>query len=471
MITLSDHQKTELNKAMHGNLCILCGRPGTGKTTCLAEVVKGLPQSRIGIASPTGKAAVRITESLQSAGVHGMRATTIHSLLGPSRDEDSGQWSFEYNEENPLDLDWIFVDESSMCDCPLLASLLEARKPGCRIMLIGDVNQLSPVGYGAPLRDLIAVGVPYGELTEIRRNAGRIVRCCHGIIDRHRFEPSPRMDLTAESPENLLHVERREPAEQVEAIKAMLERFRGGMELQVRRDKEIASRRIDPIWDCQVIVPVNEKSPLGRIRLNKVLQGFLNPAGETVEGNVFRVGDKIVCGKNGWTPVETKIPKGLLGRPWNERQKDEKVPVANGEQAKVLAVMPTYTVARLWLPDRIIRIPKGNSYENEDGETQDTGCSWDLAYAVSCHKSQGSQWPVTIAVADAYPGARMLTDRSWLYTALSRSEILGITVGQREVLDGMCRKSNLWGRKTFLVESVRELQQRSLVRGFEEALM
>jgi exodeoxyribonuclease V alpha subunit len=391
-----------------------------------------------------------------------MRATTIHSLLGPSRDDDSGQWSFEHNEENPLDLDWIFVDESSMCDTPLAASLLEARKPGCRIMLIGDVNQLAPVGYGAPLRDLISVGVPYGELTEIQRNSGRIVRCCHGIIDKHRFEPSPALDLASESPENLLHVERRDPDGQVEAIKAMLERFRGGMEL--------AGRRIDPVWDCQIIVPVNEKSPLGRINLNKILQGFLNPGGETVAGNVFRVADKIVNGKNGWMPVETRIPKDLAGGPWNENQKDGKVYVANGEQAKVLAVLPTYTVARLWLPDRIVRIPKGDSYENEDGETQDTGCSWELAYAVSCHKSQGSQWPVTITVADSYPGARMLCDRSWLYTALSRAEILGITVGQREVLDGMCRKSHLWGRKTFLVESVSDLQQRSLVRGFEEAL-
>lgn len=468
---LSQHQRDQYALAARGSLAVLGGRPGTGKTFSLARILSAIPSGRSAVAAPTGKAAVRITESLQSAGVQGMRATTIHSLLGPSRDEDSGQWSFEHNEENPLDLDWIFVDESSMCDTPLAASLLEARKPGCRIMLIGDVNQLSPVGYGAPLRDLITVGVPYGELTEIRRNAGRIVRCCHGIIDRHRFEPSPAVNLTAESPENLLHVERREPGGQIDAIKTMLERFRGGMELSVRKsDGSIEKRRVDPVWDCQIIVPVNEKSPLGRIALNKVLQGFLNPAGETVTGNQFRVGDKIVNGKNGWLPVETKIPKNIPGGPWNEIQKDQKVYVANGEQAKVLAVLPTYTVARLWLPDRIIRIPKGDSYESEDGETQDTGCNWELAYAVSCHKSQGSQWPVTITVADSFPGARMLCDRSWLYTALSRAETLGITVGQREVLDGMCKKSHLWNRKTFLVESIRELQQQSLVRGFEEAL-
>lgn len=145
--------------------------------------------------------------------------------------------------------------------------------------------------------------------------------------------------------------------------------------------------------------------------------------------------------------------------------------VANGEIAEVVAVFPTYIVARLTCPDRLVRIPNGQAYENEDGESVQSGNDWDLAYAISVHRAQGSQWPVTITVADAFPGARMLCDRSWLYTALSRAEILGITVGQREVLDGMCRKSHLGLRKTFLVESVRELQQRSLVRGFEEALV
>lgn len=468
---LSEHQREQYALAASGSIGILGGRPGTGKTYTLARILSAVPSGTSAVCAPTGKAAVRITESLQSAGVQGIRATTIHSLLGPSRDKDSGQWSFEHNAENPLEeFDWIFVDEASMVDCPLAGSLLEARNPGCRIMFIGDVNQLAPVGYGAPLRDMIAAGVPYGELTEIQRNSGRIVRCCHGIIDKHRFEPSPALDLAAESPENLLHVERREPSDQIEAIKSMLERFRQGQTLSVRTKNGVEQRRIDPVWDCQIIVPVNEKSPLGRIKLNPILQGFLNAGGETAKGNLFRVGDKIVCGKNSWMPAETRIPNGLGPGPWNEHTKDEKVYVANGEQAKVLAVLPTYTVARLWLPDRIIRIPKGDSYENEDGETQDTGCNWELAYAVSCHKSQGSQWPVTITVADAYPGARMLCDRSWLYTALSRAEILGITVGQRTVLDGMCGKSHLWGRKTFLCSMIEELKAASLVAEFSQLL-
>ncbi len=460
---LSDHQREQYAAATSsgGCLSVLGGRPGTGKTFSLARILSKVPGSRTAVAAPTGKAAVRITESLQRAGVADMRATTIHTLLGPSRD-DEDNWSFEHDEANPLDLDWIFVDECSMCDTPLLGSLLAARDTGCRVMLIGDVNQLAPVGYGAPLRDLIAAKLPYGELRKIRRNAGRIVRCCHGIVDKHRFEPSPALDLAAESPENLLHVEKREPEQQVETVKAILERFRQGA--------TIADKTIDPVWDCQILVPVNEKSPLARKKLNAIFQGFLNPGGESATGSPFRVGDKIVNGKNGWLPAESYIPRNLIGGPWNQGKKDDKVYCANGEQAVVLSVFPGYTIARLWLPDRLIRIPKGNSYTSEDGELEESGCNWELAYALSVHKSQGSQWPVVITVADSYPGARMLCDRCWLYTGLSRAETLAITVGDRSVIDDMCRKSHIWNRKTFLVETIRELGQETISHSWEAAL-
>lgn len=458
---LSEHQREQYAAAANGCIGILGGRPGTGKTFSLARILSKIPAGRSAVAAPTGKAAVRITESLQRAGVRDMRATTIHSLLGPSLDDETG-WSFGCNEDNPLSLDWIFVDECSMCDTALLGSLLAARAPGCRVMLIGDVNQLAPVGHGAPLRDMIAAGLPYGELTEIRRNAGRIVRCCHGIIDKHTFEPSPKLDLAAESPENLLHVEKRDPEQQIEVVKAMLDRFRSGATL--------GERAIDPVWDCQIVTAVNEKSPLARKTLNRILQGFLNPGGEQAPGLPFRIGDKIVCGKNGWVPTEQVAPRGIDGGPWNQSAKDGKVYAANGEQAAVLAVFPRYTVARLWTPDRIVRIPKGNSYTNEDGETEDTGCNWDLAYALSVHRSQGSQWPVVITLADSYQGARMLCDRCWLYTSLSRAEIMAVTIGQRDVIDGMCQKSHIWNRKTFLKETILELQQASIVHDWEEAL-
>ncbi len=458
---LSSHQREQYSMAANGCLGILGGRPGSGKTFVASRIIKAIPQGRMAVCGPTGKAAVRVTETLQRAGVQGVRATTVHTLLGPSRDDDDG-WAFEHNEDNPLDLDFIFIDEGSMLDCPLFGSLLAARTPGARLMMIGDVHQLAPVGFGAPLRDLIAAGIPYGELAEIRRNAGRIVRCCHGIVDRHTFEPSPKLDLDAESPENLLHIERREPEAQIEALKTMLEKFRQGAKL--------GDRTIDPVWDCMAIVPVNDKSPLARAAINRILQGFLNPGGEQIKESPFRVGDRIVNGKNGWLPVETNIPASLRGTRWNQGAKDGKEYAANGETGKVLALFPRYIVAQLQAPDRIIRIPKGDSYQDEDGETQDTGCKWELGYAVSCHKSQGAQWPVVITMADAYAGARMLCDRCWLYTALSRAETLATTIGQRDVLDDMCRKSHIWARKTFLVEAIKELQQQSAIHGWEAAL-
>ena len=177
--------------------------------------------------------------------------------VGPRR------WRFEHDADNPLPLDWIFVDEASMLSTSLMGSLLEARREGCRVLLIGDVNQLAPVEHGAPLRDLREI-LPCGELLEIQRNSGRIVKACHEIIDRKTFTPSPKLDLEAESPENLLHVERREPGQQIEALKSMLDAFRQG--------KQIGGRHVDPVWHCQIMTPTNEGSELGRKNLNPIFQ-------------------------------------------------------------------------------------------------------------------------------------------------------------------------------------------------------
>lgn len=467
---LSDHQREQYAKAAHGYLGLLGGRPGTGKTFSLARLLHAIPAGRSAVAAPTGKAAVRITESLNRAGVQGMRAKTIHSMLRVKSADDG--WQFEHDESNPLPLDWIFVDESSMIPCDLAANLLAARRTGCRVMLIGDVNQLAPVGHGAPLRDLTAAGLPYGELTEIQRNSGRIVRACHTIIDHQRFEPSPALDLAAESPENLLHVERRDPTQQIETVKAMLEKFRQGATLAVRDGNEVVQRRIDPVWDCQILVPLNDKGELCRVKLNKILQEFLNPMGQQTAGSKFRVGDKVVCGQNGWVPVESITPKGEPGGPWNQDADARgRVFVANGELGKVLAVMPRYTVVRLWAPDRVVRVPKGESFENESGQTENTGCSWDLAFALSVHRSQGSEWPVTMTMLDGYAGARMLCTREWLYTALSRARILSATIGERDVAEAMCRKSGLWNRKTFLVDEIKGLQAEGVARLWDEELL
>ena len=460
MTQLSDHQREQYALAAHGNLSILGGRPGTGKTYTLARILKRVPADRTAVCAPTGKAAVRVSETLAQAGVEGLRATTIHSLLGVVPGE--GGFSFTYDENNHLPHEWIFVDEASMVDTALLGNLLAARGRGSKVLLIGDVNQLAPVGHGAPLRDLREV-VPAGELVEIQRNSGRIVRACHEIIDRKTFTPSPKIDLEAEVPENLLHIENRQPEQQIETLKKILEKFRDGQTL--------AGRRIDPVWDCQVVVPVNDKSPLARRPLNILLQGLLNPDGERARNQICRVGDKIVNGKNGWFPVEAMVPHDLAHVRFNaEKNKDGRVFCCNGDVGAVLAIFEKYMVARLWSPDRLIRIPKGAVIENADGEPEGEGHNWELAYAISVHKSQGSEYPVCITMADGYGGARMLCDRSWLYTAISRAKVLAITIGQRDLLQSMCTKSHIWNRKTQLRETIAELEAESFGRQWAQDL-
>jgi len=303
-------------------------------------------------------------------------------------------------------------------------------------LFVGDPDQLSPVGHGAPLRDMIAMGLPCGHLKEIQRNAGRIVRACAEIRDKHRFATSKKIDLSGEQPENLLLIERAQPAGQLNELKQLLGRIQAG-------------GKRDAVWDVQVVCAVNEKSPLARKALNKELQSLLNPQGEKCEPNPFRVGDKIICTANGLLPAEDSRQDAA--------GEDGRIYVANGELARVEKVKEKYTVAKLTAPDRVVRIPRG-----EGKEGNETGCAWELGYVISVHKSQGSEWPILVVMLDSYPGAVMLCDRHWIYTAISRAKELGILIGKKTVAENMCRKSHMWKRKTFLCEGVEELREVSL---------
>ncbi|NLX99045.1 MAG: AAA family ATPase, partial [Rhodopirellula sp.] len=390
---LTTHQSAELRRATSGPIGILAGGPGTGKTYTVAELCRSLSSTvgldHVAIGAPTGKAAVRVTETLQRAGVS-IRARTWHSLLRGGTDG-----GFSFDRSKPLPYRVLIGDESSMLDTDLMAAILRARARGTLVLFVGDVNQLPPVGHGAPLRDLIAAGLPCGELTEIKRNSGGIVEACHAI----------RQGKPWDCGDNLRLIEADQPEEQIRLMLRAVQSQPG----------------IDPIDDVQVVAAVNAKSPLSRAALNAVLQRELNPSGLSAGTNPFRVRDKIVCLKNGrYRAVE-----------WDSQDEDVdatdkgEVYVANGELARVLAVEPTLTVARLENPTRVVRIPRGASAGQEasdadagsgsggdgsDGNDSDksagTGCSWDLGYCLSVHKSQGSEWPVVITMLDDYPGAR-----------------------------------------------------------------
>lgn len=435
---IDDHQREKLAEALISRVAILGGSPGTGKTYATARLILALLQSGlvgpqdIAIGCPTGKAAVRITEVMQAAGVP-LQARTWHSLLGVGEaDEEGGDWGFCHNESNPWPFRVIIGDESSMLDTALFRSIMAARPRGCHALFVGDVNQLPPVGNGAPLRDLIASRcVGYGELTEIKRNSGGIVEACAAIRDGQPWQEGDNLVVNS-NPDQLL---------QTLATLTMA-----------------SGRGFDPVWDCQVLVAVNARSPLSRKKVNERLQAELNSNPE-IKGTPFRLADKIVCLKNGrYTAVEADDEA-------KEETDGNEAYVANGELAEVIEIEEKSMIAKLTSPHRVIRIPRGKSQESEgdDDKAASTGCSWDLAYGLSVHRAQGSEWPVVITLIDEYPGARRICDRSWIYTALSRAKEKQVLIGRKATADAMCRRLNITKRKTFLRELVQlAISERSI---------
>ncbi len=430
---ITEHQCERLSLALRGPVGILGGSPGTGKTYVAANLIRQLVQiygrDGVGIGAPTGKAAVRVTEAMAAYGLP-LRARTWHSMLAMV--PRTGGTHFAYKE--------LVGDETSMNDTDLMANVFRHRAAGTHVLLVGDVNQLPPVGHGAPLRDLINAGLPHGELREIKRNSGGIVEACASIRDGKPWQPG----------DNLRLIEIGQPESQIAAM--------------VREIHEQQAAGRDPVWDCQVVVPVNKKSPLSRSDLNKLLQAELNPNGG-VDGLPFRVGDKAVNTKNGYFPCatdpavqafDTEIPEDVQ---WNER---DEIYVANGELGRVIDVQVGYTIIQLENPRRTVKVPRGKGAEEReqaddqitDDNAPSTGCSWDLGYALSVHKSQGSEWPVVIVMIDDYPGAKMVCSREWLYTAISRAKEQCVLIGKKSVADGMCRRIALGKRKTFLKERI-----------------
>jgi exodeoxyribonuclease V alpha subunit len=454
---LSDHQRERLLAALARPVGILDGSPGTGKTRCAAALIRLIVQrwglDAVAVCAPTGKAAVRITGVLRGYGI-ALDATTIHRLLEISRNGRDGRgWGFKRNRGNPLPQRFIVVDEASMLDTTVASNLFAALAGGTHVLLVGDTGQLPPVQHGAPLRDLIAAGVPCGTLTEIMRNAGLIVSACAAIKTCKRWEACARYDPAAGRNLRLVEVPARRPDQAAELLLALLRQFQ-------------ASGKFDPAWDVQVLTAMNSASPVARAPLNRVLQGELNPAGRAAPPNPFRVGDKIICLKNSWlrrVELAGGYPAGeadsyreTSSSPTDPDGTAPDVFVANGDVGLVRAVGPTLSVARFDAPDRLVKIPtgkrKGEDREpGEDGsEIQGAGGDFGLAYAITTHKAQGSEWPVVIVLADQR--GQLVCSRNWWYTAISRATQLCIIVGERCLVERQCKRESLGRRKTFLKE-------------------
>ena len=432
---LSDHQIGAILVATnHDRVGCLQGSPGVGKTFCVASIVKAVIQrfgrDSIAVCAPTGKAAVRVAQSMLANGVD-LPASTIHRLLQVEGEGGDG-WSFHFNEQNPLPFRFLIIDESSMIDVDLLASLLRACTPSTHILFVGDTGQLAPVGHGRPFFDLQQV-IPTGKLTEIRRNSGRIVKACAEIRDRNSITFSEKLDI--DGGENLILIQCSD-----EDQPQILEQLIAKIDAQ-----HIGPRKLSLIDDLQVLTGKNDGSPVARKPLNKMLQQVLNPDGDRIQGNPFRVNDKIVDLKNG------KYPDA-------EDQNEEHF-VANGELAKAKDIKPGRMVVEVPDPKRQILICHAPVQENENGidDSENTAKGavgdWDLGYCLSTHRSQGSQWPFVIVMADS-KGA-MVQSRQWLFTAISRAEIATFVIGQKQVVNAMLKRDGISGRKTFLVERVR----------------
>lgn len=456
----SAHQVEQLRLATASPVGLFIGGPGTGKTHTLAYLLRAVVQmvgrDRIAAIAPTGKAAQRMRESLARCEVD-LDTKTVHSFLKLGVDEDDAPELDSPEGFAKSEVDFIIVDEVSMCDTTLMARLFRNLPTGTHVLLIGDPHQLPPVGHGAPLRDFIAADVARGELTEVRRNAGTIVRACAAIKSGRRIEIDDVPNLNAEDyPRNLVCVDSPNEKESAAILEDMLANL----------------KTFDPTWQTQVIVGRNKGGELGRLEINNRLQQLLNRDGKVCGNNPFRVNDKIICLKN--QKLHTVAATGFFAEIGpdaateaknyypvkDENNQHVQAFIANGEVGRVIAISETQMIAQFSGRTELVRIAvsvkKNAAEDTEEGESSDTGrgCSFDLAYAVTCHKLQGSEAPFCIVLADER--ASLIAGREWWYTAISRASKLCMLVGSMNTIAKQCMKQTLNRRKTFLAERIRE---------------
>lgn len=374
---LAPSQVAALRQALASPVAVITGGPGVGKTTLVNTLLLILRAKKVRclLCAPTGRAAKRLSESA------GMEARTIHRLLEFQRTR------FTRDERNPLECDLLVVDEASMIDVPLLHALLKAHPPGAGLVLIGDVDQLPSVGPGTALRDMIESGVvPVVRLTEVFRQAAqsRIVTAAHQI----NLGQLP--ELAGKDEESDFYFVEREEAEQIR--KTLLE---------VVCKRAPAKFGLDPVRDVQVLCPMN-KGTLGVRELNQVLQGALNP---------LRPED-FALEKFGWQFRE----RDKVMQTENNYDKE----VYNGDIGQISKIDPVEQEVRVRYDQREVTY--------EFGEMDELA----LAYAITIHKSQGSEFPaVVIPVATQH---FMMLQRNLVYTGITRGKRLMVLVGQRKAL-------------------------------------
>ncbi|MBE5867244.1 MAG: ATP-dependent RecD-like DNA helicase, partial [Lachnospiraceae bacterium] len=404
-------------------LFILSGGPGTGKTTTINMMIRYFEMEGLDIflAAPTGRAAKRMTEAT------GFEARTIHRLLelnSALSDEDTRKVSFERNEENPLEADVIIIDEMSMVDISLFQALLKAVMPGTRLILVGDVDQLPSVGPGQVLGDLISSGCfPMVKLQKIFRQAGE----SDIVVNAHRINRGEQIALDNKS-KDFFFLER---SDTNVIYKHMIQLIQDKLPRYVNATA----------FDIQVLTPMR-KGNLGCEVLNGILQKYLNPpeagkrehlAGETI----YREGDKVMQIKNNYQLEWEIVSK--YGIPI-----DKGLGVFNGDMGRIIEINESASTLTVEFDEhRRVTYPFALLEELE------------LSYAITIHKSQGSEYPAVIF--PLLTGPRMLFNRNLLYTGITRAKNCVTILGSSDTVRSMIDNVSENRRYTSLSKRIEEL--------------
>ena len=423
---LDEMQKQAVAAAASHGLFILTGGPGTGKTTTINAIIRYFEEegAELRLAAPTGRAAKRMTEAT------GYEAQTIHRLLElngmPEEEQEGRAVHFDRNSENPLEADVIIIDEMSMVDIALMHSLLLAVTAGTRLILVGDENQLPSVGPGNVLRDIIrSCCFPVVELKKIFRQASE----SDIVVNAHKINRGEQVTINNKS-RDFFFLKRDDADIIIRVVIALIQ--------------EKLPRYVDAKpYEIQVLTPMR-KGLLGVERLNQILQRYLNPPDEKkkekeIGQRLFREGDKVMQVKNNY-----QLEWEILGR--YRIPVDKGVGVFNGDTGIMTEINEFAETATVEFED-------GRQAEYSFKQLEEL----ELAYAVTIHKSQGSEYPAVIL--PILSGPRMLMNRNLLYTAVTRARKCVTVVGSETTFAEMIRNEKQQQRYSSLDRRIRELDE------------
>lgn len=421
-LELDELQKNAVLECVKHGIMILSGGPGTGKTTTINTIIRYFDEEGMDIllAAPTGRAAKRMAEAT------GYEARTIHRMLEINGGmEDESRARFERNGENPLEADVVIIDEMSMVDIYLFQSLLEAVSVGTRLILVGDVDQLPSVGPGQVLRDLIeSKCFSTVMLKKIYRQAGE----SDIVMNAHRINMGQKIALNNKSKDFFFL-----PRNDVQVIYKHM--------IQLITEKLPRYVEAQP-YDIQVLTPMR-KGSLGVETLNEILQRYLNPADpskqeHTTGERIFREGDKVMQIKNNYQLEWEIVSKYGI-------RIDSGSGVFNGDIGTIRRIREESSTVQVEFDEhRLVEYPFSQLDEIE------------LAYAITIHKSQGSEYPAVLL--PLLSGPKMLMNRNLLYTAVTRARKCVTILGSQEMLDGMIGNENQYHRYTGLGRRILELE-------------